>query len=409
LFVLVLSGEAIFFLPFVLPRIFRPTYLDVFQISNLELGSFYSIYGVVAIGSYFLGGPLADRFPAYKLMSAALLLTAVGGLFLATIPAASILGLLFGYWGFTTILLFWSALLRATRMLGGRQRQGLAFGVLDGGRGAVAATVGASAVWLLSVLLPVDLESVTDVERVDAFRKVIHLFSCIVLTAAVLVFILLKPLESSLVTSDNRFRFNQLRVVLSRKAVWLQAVIILTAYSGYRVTDDFSLLVKDVLGYDEVAAAGVSTLSLWLRPVAAITAGYLADRFRASSMTVVCFVILVFSGTLFSLAPLEGNITFVVLATIATTAVAVFALRGLYFAIMDEGNIPLHVTGTAVGIASVVGYLPDIYMAPLMGYLLDAFPGTEGHQYVFALMAVLGLIGLATAVLFHGKYGASPE
>jgi uncharacterized membrane protein len=51
---LILAGEAIFFLPFVLPRIFRPTLLAVFEINNTELGSFFSVYGVVAMVSYFL-------------------------------------------------------------------------------------------------------------------------------------------------------------------------------------------------------------------------------------------------------------------------------------------------------------------------------------------------------------------
>ncbi|NJO93108.1 MAG: hypothetical protein HC831_32220 [Chloroflexia bacterium] len=35
---LIIAGETIFILPFVLVRIFRPTVLEVFGINNLELG-----------------------------------------------------------------------------------------------------------------------------------------------------------------------------------------------------------------------------------------------------------------------------------------------------------------------------------------------------------------------------------
>jgi hypothetical protein len=56
LLALVLAGEIIFFLPFVMARVFRPTILAAFEISNLELGSYFSIYGIVAMGSYFFGG-----------------------------------------------------------------------------------------------------------------------------------------------------------------------------------------------------------------------------------------------------------------------------------------------------------------------------------------------------------------
>ena len=39
MFALVMAGEAIFGLPFLVARIFRPTLLDVFEITNLQLGT----------------------------------------------------------------------------------------------------------------------------------------------------------------------------------------------------------------------------------------------------------------------------------------------------------------------------------------------------------------------------------
>ena len=68
---LIIAGEAIFFLPFVIPRVFRPTFLEVFGITNLQLGSFISVYGVVAMVAYFFAGPLSDKYPARLLMSLA--------------------------------------------------------------------------------------------------------------------------------------------------------------------------------------------------------------------------------------------------------------------------------------------------------------------------------------------------
>ena len=78
LFTLVVAGETIFFLPFVLARIFRPTLLEYFSITNTELGIWFSVYGVVAMGAYLVGGSLADRFSARKLMVLALWLTSAG-------------------------------------------------------------------------------------------------------------------------------------------------------------------------------------------------------------------------------------------------------------------------------------------------------------------------------------------
>ena len=94
---LILSGEAIFLLPFVLVRIFRPTFLKVLDISNTELGSCFSAYGLVALISYFFGGFIADRVPPRKLIAYALIDTAAGGFFLGTLPNANTLTYLYGY------------------------------------------------------------------------------------------------------------------------------------------------------------------------------------------------------------------------------------------------------------------------------------------------------------------------
>ena len=124
---LMTAGESVFLLPFVLARIFRPTLLDVFEITNLELGVAFSTYGVVAIAAYFAGGPLADRYSARSLMSTSLVATGLGGVVLATIPSTGVMNLLWGVWGATTILLFWSAMLRATREWGGDQAQAVSY------------------------------------------------------------------------------------------------------------------------------------------------------------------------------------------------------------------------------------------------------------------------------------------
>ena len=142
---------------FLLARIYRPTFLDVFQLTNFELGTLYSIYGIVAVISYLFGGALADRYEPRKLIAGALMITATGGAFLVYYPSFLQLQLLYAFWGFSTIYLFWAAMIKAARSWGGSLQQGRAFGLLEGGRGIVAATIGALGVLLFSNLLPVDV------------------------------------------------------------------------------------------------------------------------------------------------------------------------------------------------------------------------------------------------------------
>jgi MFS family permease len=383
----------------VLARIFRPTLLEVFQINNFELGTFFSVYGFVAIAAYFFGGPLADRFAASKLMSVALGLTGLGGFYLATIPSPAEMKWLYGYWGCTTILLFWAAMLRATRKWGGKLDQGKAFGFLDGGRGLTAALIGMVAVSIFSMLLPHDVSEATYEQRVAAFQYVIFGCSIFVILVAFLVRFGIQSDPSDLIQVKASLSFNSVKQVLKLKGVWIQSVIIVCAYSGYKVSDDFTLMAKDLLNYDAVESAMVGSLMLWIRPIAAISAGFLADRFNTTKMITVSFMLMVIGGLMIGTGVADGGVVWMVFLAIISSALGMFAMRGLYFAIMEELKIPFPVTGTAVGVASIIGYTPDIFMGPLMGILLDSSPGAVGHQHVFLLLAGFASMGLLSVVV----------
>lgn len=402
---LIVAGEAVFFLPFVLPRIFRPTLLQVFELTNLQLGVAFSLYGVVAMLAYFPGGLLADRFSDRKLMSVALAATALGGCMLAMGPSLLELKMLYGFWGVTTILLFWAPLMRATRRWGGTKRPGRAFGILDGGRGLVAAAIGSGAVALFSFFMPADVQNATLDQQAGAMRQVTILFSGITFAAAILVwFVLAQPTKASADFQDKDFQDKDepggVGRLLRLPTVWLQAIVVVCAYVGYKGLDDVSLYAHEVLKFDEVQAAKLGTLSMWVRPFAAIAAGVLADRFGVARMTVLSLLVFGMGSAIVAAGVFRPGITAFFMVTLIATSAAVFALRGLYFAMMEEGRVPFGDTGSAVGIVSVVGFTPDVFMGPLMGFFLDRWPGELGHQYVFTVLASCAMIGLAASIGF---------
>ncbi|MEJ2595775.1 MAG: MFS transporter [bacterium] len=116
IFSLVFAGEMIFSLPFHIARYFRPMLLEVLDLSQTQLGDVQAVYGIMAMIAYFPGGMLADRFSARKLMTLSLFATAAGGLYFASLPGQYGLFMVFGWWGVTTVFLFWAALIKATRL-----------------------------------------------------------------------------------------------------------------------------------------------------------------------------------------------------------------------------------------------------------------------------------------------------
>jgi nitrate/nitrite transporter NarK len=391
---LIVAGEAVFFLPFVLARVFRPTLLDVFGITNLELGIAFSIYGIIAMPAYFAGGPLADRFNPRLLLTIALVTTAAGGIVLMAIPALPTLNLLYAYWGITTIALFWAPLIRATRVWGHESHQGSAFGLLDGGRGLLAAVTGSVMVAVYAALLPDDVDAASLEQRAQAFRRVIQFMIMTVCAAALFLWLVMPARDQSGPMDKEALTLRHILAVLRMPSVWLQAFIILCAYVGFKSTDDFSLYAREVIGLNEVDAARAGTVSLWVRPVAAISAGYLADRIGSGNMTIGSFALLLLGSLVLASGAINAGMIAFFLLSIVCASLGIFALRGLYYAIMKEGRVPLAFTGSAVGFVSVIGYMPDVFMGPLMGLLLDRSPGPSGHQQVFWVVAGFALLGL---------------
>ena len=398
---LILSGEFIYFLPYVLSRVFRPTFLDVFQLNNFQLGSLFSVYGVVALLSYIYGGVITDRYSPRKLMSSALFLTALGGLVLASYPSYQTLQILYGYWGFTSVFLFWGAMIKATRLWGGDNNQGKAFGFLDGGRGIIAASMGSIGVFVFTIVLTSDIESASVLERQEAFRYVILLSSFMVAFIGLLVLIFLRNMEDKNTNFELPLNtLTNIKGVLKNESIWLLMLIIMCAYVGYKVTDIYSLYASEVMLYDQIEAAEVGALQLYLRPIVCIAIGLLADRTKNMFWIIFGFVTMLIGALIFSFGIIKPDMNFIFFLSLVILAVGTYSIRALYFAVLKEANVAFALTGTAVGIISVVGYSPDIFAGPIMGYLLDENPGIIGHQYVYFMLVIFSIIGLIASIRF---------
>ena len=385
MFCLMFAGEVIFSLPFHLTRFFRPTALAGFGLSNSALGDIFAVYGVTAMLAYFPGGALADRYSTRALLTISLVATAAGGFYLATLPSAHGMAWLYGYWGVTTILLFWAALIRGTREWGGKHTQGRAFGFLDGGRGLIAAGLASIAVLLLQAE-PLSADgTLTTPARALALQHLIYFYSAMTAAAGMLCWFAIPVPHPRAERSQSSLSFG----VLRQPNLWLQALVVVAAYCGYKSLDYYTLYARDMLGMSEVEAARFGAATAYLRPLLAITAGWLADRFRASSVTAALFAL---GAASYLLLP-WNHWPALLYANVLVTIAVIYGLRGIYFALLGESAVPAEHTGTAVGFISVLGYTPDVFFAPLAGRLLDQAPGAPGYRHLFLLLLAIFIGG----------------
>lgn len=400
---LIVAGEAVFGLPFHITRYFRPTFVDVFGLTQSELGKAQSDYGIIAMVSYLVGGVLADRFPVRWLLTFSLVLTGASGFYLATTPSLTGLRLLYAFWGFSTILPFWAALIKATRQWGGDDEQGIAFGLLDGGRGMFAAVLSLVALYFLALHVAATGVATAD-QQAAGLQNVILTYTLACFCAAACVWLFLPHGSSGAEGTNKRATAAEVVEVLKMPAVWLQAMVIVAAYCMFKGTDYYSQFAKDIWGWNEIEAARLSSLSTFARPVAAIGAGLIADRFSSSRVLIGCFLLAAAAYVAMILTPPAGGLWWALWASVLSGALAVFAMRGVYFALLEESSVPPRLTGAAVGVVSFIGFTPEIYMPRVAGDLLTTWDnGPMGYTLMYGLLAVVGLGGVACAALLSRR------
>lgn len=381
---LIVAGEAVFMLPFMIPRLYRPLLIEQWGLTNTQIGQAFAAYGITAMISYLIGGPLADRFRAHYLISLSLLFTGLVGVLLIINPSPISFIVLYGCFGVTSILLMWGALIKVTHITGGEARRALAMGVLDSGRGLTAAIMASALVLVHQVSNLRTLETVYFV--VIGFNFVLALF----------IWFFLKN-EKYVKGSHYQWSFQKVLLLLKTSQAWLLGLVVLSAYCGYKSIDNYSIFFVDVLGQESRAAIHFTSTIFWVRPLAALISGFLADkislRIRNGRFLFLIFLLGV-SSILQAL--IAFNLTtkeVVVLLMILTTAAFVYSLRAIYFSVFAELDFPDSLVGTVVGIVSFVGFLPDIFYGYITGILIDQNPGILGYKYSFLFNAAVLFIG----------------
>jgi nitrate/nitrite transporter NarK len=396
---LCLSGGIIFMIPF-LREVYYIPLQKALGISNTQLGVLMSVFGAASLITYFPGGWLADRFSARKLITLSMLVSGFSGLYFASFPSYPISVVLHGFWGVTCSLVFWSAMIKATRNWAPREEQGRAFGILESGRGIAEM---ASSTAFLAVFAWLGSEKF-------GLSWVIILFSILELLIGIMAwFVLEDTVRGDSESGKQKIGLQQIITVLKMPAVWLISVVILAAYSAYWGSFYFTPYATEVFLMSVVFGGAIGAGKMWLKPFAALGAGFLADRVGIAKTVSWSFVILIMSFGVFIFTPGNPGLVALLIVNTAVASSAVFALRGIYYALLEEGEIPLLVTGTAAGFVSVLGFTPDVFMPMLGGVLLDKYPGGTGYKYLFAIIVIFCVFGLLSALAIQRRKSKKKE
>ena len=127
--------------------------------------------------------------------------------------------------------------------------------------------------------------------------------------------------------------------------------------------------------------------------------GVIADKLHSpSKLAIGCYVIM--AAAVIYIANAKGGSELITVLTVLSLILATvcFMARGTMWATIGEAQIPPEISGTAISVASIIGFnIPDTFLPPLLGSWLDKY-GNTGYQYIFNFLIGLCVVGVIAAL-----------
>ena len=388
-----IAGTMIYGLPY-FRSYYYDAYLQTYGLTNSQMGMFGSIFGIMGACSYLFGGVVADMFSARKLMTISMILTGLGGLLHLCHPSYLMLVGIYFLWGFTSLFAFWPALLKVLRSLANEDEQSKAYGFMDATRGITNAVQ-------LAVTLAIFNALSKKASDLAGLNGVVIFYSAVCIVMAIGLYFVLdeKKLQtgSDGAEDESKFSFAIVKQVLKMPVVWLLSLVVCCSYTMPILFYYFTPYATANLGMTAAAGAMVTMLAQYVRPVACVVGGVAADKIGRANVMYGTMGIMLASTLVLIFARSMTNAVF-----IGICACIYFGMYGAYslvFSMFDECGIPKYMSGTAIGLISTIGYMPEFFCPLLAGKVLDTY-GNAGYHILFVFLAVMMVIGLVLLTFY---------
>ena len=383
IFILAFGTTAMYSLPYMKSSFYDPMQ-QALALSHTQIGNLLSLYGLVGMVSYFIGGWFADRFSVRKLITFSLIASGILGFYFSTFPSYSMILLIFVLWGFTTILTFFSASVKVVRMQGSESEQGRRFGFYEGLSGVSGTLISFIGLYFFGKFAEITV----------GFKYVVWLYSAASIICGILLFFLVEEKKDS-GASDEGLSIKSLLKVVTMPKAWLIGLIIFSTYLVFSSLTYLSPYLSEVYVMPMTLVSALSIIRTYvIKMGASPVAGVITDKVGSSIRVMfVGFILMTVSTAAYLVIPKSTGFIWIAVINMIILSVILFGFRGIYFASVSESNISLETTGAVVGFASFIGFSPDAFYYTIAGNWLDKY-GQTGYTYIFILSVVCAVIGI---------------
>lgn len=395
-------GAYVVYLTYLARYSFYDQVIDGLKITNSQLGVLYGLYGTTATIAYFPGGVLADKVRVKYLATLGFALSAILTFWYSTAPSYGQLKIIFLLFGLCTTFIFWGIRYKAIRLVSTEENYSTNIGISYGVVGIVGLVIS-----FISIAI---FEAFKD--PAEGFHIVLMFFAGINAVFAVLSFIFIPKFADEISTERKKFNFSEVVQAFKHPGVWLTTLCMFFIYTIY-TSLAYTVSFISAIGATAAIASIVGTIrtygtSLFASPIV----GGIAEKKTPSKTIIVCAGITAVCLAIMAFAP--KNAGFIIPSVILIIALSFF-LNGAYgvtSSMLTETKVPVAIFGTASGILSVIGFIPDMFVSPIAGKWLDTYDTAGAYTRIFAVLAVSAVLALLCAYavrIYKRKLGDREE
>lgn len=398
LVILISMGSSIIYAPMYLKNVFYDPLMQALGCTNADLGLMVSAYGLAAMICYLPSGIVADKFRMRTLATVGFLTTAVLVFVYATLPSVEVCFALFVAMGITSILIWWGTRFKVVRLCCEEDEYASKIGISYSIYGVTGLVIGL-----------INAGIIASIANTAVGVQVMLVFLAVTIAVlGIIAFFLIPGFKGEINKEAKLFSLSEALEAIKHPGVMWACIAyfcVYAVYQGATYTTPYLTQCFDADGNLVNVVGLIRTYGIGL--LAGPIVGYIATKIKSPSKTII-------GGFILSIAVLVAFILYphgAEGAMIASILVVIFGFTTYgAFSIgsspLSEVKIPMRIFGTAAGLLSVIGFLPDVFIHTWYGSMIDAqgtaaFTGIFGFEILFAVIGAASLFMLLRSIKKH--------
>ncbi len=369
--------------------------LEALGVTDVQLGTIGSIYGVFNVACYVPSGILAEKFNTKKLLIISTLGMCLTTVWYSMYPGFTALLVIHALYGIFSVGTFWSPYLKAVRQLGSEEEQGRIFGLSEGLRGigqTIAAFVCLGAMGLFAT-------------QAAGFRALLWINVGIFALLLAAVIFLVPDFDQAggadTAAAEEEKKSGSIIQTLLSSSTWICIFVILCGYTIWNTANGYiGTYCTRVLHISAGLSSALSIVRSYIIVfVAGLSGGFIIDKFKTKGkgmMTVFLLSAIAAAGIF-----LTGNLTltFVCIGITIILSYLVNVIKATYWSILGDAGIPVASTGMATGVISLIALTPDIFVSPVISRFIHYGENLGKIETGFNMMLIWLTVWAALGVI----------